>query len=64
MRATPTVTPYSPNSGTSGKGYDAQNSVDVTCSIGNQSEKSFLWQMVSGSAATVLEFHHTRDARL
>jgi hypothetical protein len=63
-RATPTITTYSPATGTSGKVRDTQNSADVASNVG-QGLSQFLW-FASPSVNGPINFsmHWVADARL
>jgi hypothetical protein len=63
---TPTVTAYSPNTGTSGQIYDAPNATDVAASISQIGEQGFWWSGAQGSAQTTLnmQMQWVADAEL
>ena len=66
MRAVPTVTCYSPTTGASGKGRDAQNNTDVTPSVLALGYSNGTIQMQSSAAAANIYFlvHYTASAEL
>jgi len=49
----PTVTTYSPNTGTSGKAYDYTATADINTTVSVQSETGFKWQATTASAANI-----------
>jgi len=65
-RGTPTITFYSPATGTSGKIRDAVAGVDVTGATANINRRSFAWSYTPNAAAaqTRAQFHWAADSRI
>lgn len=65
-RVDPTVTMYSPTTGSTGKVRDAISSVDIAGSAGGQGNNGFYWSATASAsnAAFNINAHWTADARL